>query len=47
MIKRISSIVNTKPVVPVVLPTVKINEVGSVKYIGQSGTCGYASAAKG
>ena len=51
MIKRISGIVNTKPVIvntkPVVLPTVKINDVGSVKYIGQSGTCGYASAAKG
>jgi glycosyltransferase involved in cell wall biosynthesis len=44
MIKKVSRIVSSKPVI---LPSVEINEVGSVKYIGQSGTSGYASAAKG
>ena len=44
MIKRVSKIVNSKPTI---LPSVEINEVGSIKYIGQSGTSGYASAAKG
>ena len=44
MIKRVSKIVNSKPTIP---PSVEINEVGSIKYIGQSGTSGYASAAKG
>lgn len=43
MIKKVSRIVSSKPVI---LPSVEINEVGSVKYIGQSGTSGYASAAK-
>ena len=44
MIKKVSRIVSSKPVI---LPSVEINEVGSVKYIGQSGTSGYAGAAKG
>ena len=44
MIKKVSRIVSSKPVI---LSSVEINEVGSVKYIGQSGTSGYASAAKG
>jgi hypothetical protein len=44
MIKKISRIVSSNPVI---LPSVKINDVGTIKYIGQSGTSGYASAAKG
>jgi len=44
MIKRISKIVSSKPIV---LPPIVTNTVGSIKYIGQSGTSGYASAAKG
>ena len=44
MIKKVSQIVSSKPVI---LPSVEINDVGTIKYIGQSGTSGYASAAKG
>lgn len=44
MIKRVSKIVSSKPIV---LPSVSIDTMGSIKYIGQSGTSGYASAAKG
>ena len=44
MIKKISRIVSSNPVIQ---PSVKINDVGTIKYIGQSGTSGYASAAKG
>ena len=44
MIKKVSSIVSSKPVI---LPSVVINDIGTIKYIGQSGTSGYASAAKG
>lgn len=44
MIKRVSKIVSSKPII---LPSVSIDTIGSVKYIGQSGTSGYASAAKG
>ncbi len=44
MIKKVSKIISNKPVI---FPSVEINEVGSIKYIGQSGTSGYASAAKG
>jgi glycosyltransferase involved in cell wall biosynthesis len=44
MIKKVSRIVSSKPVI---LPSVEINDVGNIKYIGQSGTSGYASAAKG
>jgi glycosyltransferase involved in cell wall biosynthesis len=44
MIKKVSRIVSSKPVI---LSSVEINDVGNIKYIGQSGTSGYASAAKG
>ena len=44
MIKKVSQIVSSKPVI---LPSVVINDIGTIKYIGQSGTSGYASAAKG
>ena len=43
MIKKVSQIVSSKPVI---LKSVEINDVGTIKYIGQSGTSGYASAAK-
>ncbi len=42
--KSISRIVSNNPVV---LPTVELNNKGHIKYVGQSGTSGYASAAKG
>ena len=42
--KSITRIVSSNPVV---LPTVVLNNKGHIKYVGQSGTCGYASAAKG
>ena len=42
--KSISRIVSSNPVV---LPTVELNNKGHIKYVGQSGTSGYASAAKG
>ena len=45
MIKKISKIVSSNPIT--ILPSVEINDVGSIKYVGQSGTSGYASAAKG
>lgn len=44
MIKKVSRIVSSKPVI---LPSVEINDEGTIKYIGQSGTSGYASAVKG
>jgi glycosyltransferase involved in cell wall biosynthesis len=44
MIKKLARIVNSKPVI---LSSVEINDIGNIKYIGQSGTSGYASAAKG
>ena len=49
MIKKVSSIVSSKLVSskPVIQPSVLINDIGTIKYIGQSGTSGYASAAKG
>ena len=49
MIKKVSNIVSSKLVSskPVIQPSVLINDIGTIKYIGQSGTSGYASAAKG